>query len=414
MLFIYSILNKDGIKEEGEVSAGSFDDALVLLQNRGVTVVNLKEKVRKGILEESGIKYSFFKKHIKDKDIVIFSRQVATLFEAGVPALKGFRMLALESTNTLLRECLTQVSDDIESGVSLSKALSKQSEVFSAFYISMVRSGEESGRLSETFLFLADHLDREYELHQKTTKALTYPAFVVGTFIIVMVVMFVFIIPRMTALFTEQGTELPLITRFIIGISDFFVSYSLIIFPLVGVGVWMGLNYIKTEEGGYAFDELKTRIPALGKLFQMIFLARLSENMNTLLSSGVPIVKSIEITADVADNKYYKEVLLRIAERVRSGRAFSSALYDEKSVPNLLVQMTKIGEETGRLSYILKNLSNFYKREVDTTIDTVVGLIEPIMIVGLGLGVGVLVASVLLPMYTLSGSITFASVLLFV
>lgn len=401
MIFHYTAINQDGNKTEAEIESSSVDAAIALLQKRGLSVVTIKDKS-----ESEGMSFSLFAAKIKPKDVVIFSRQIATLFEAGVSALKAFRLLAAENDNKELQRELTGVADDIEAGVSLSDALSRKPHLFSPFYVNMVKAGEESGKLNESFLYLADYLDRDYELRQKVKKALTYPAFVVGTFITIMVGMFIFVIPKMAAMFADQGAELPMITKIVLGTSEIFVKYWLIVFPVLIVGGWLFYRWTDTEEGQRKMDEIKTQTPVLKNLYQRIFLTRLADNMNTMLSSGVPIVRSIDITAAVVDNLVYKDLLGRVSVKVQSGVAFSKALYEEPQVPNILVQMVRIGEETGELGYILKNLATFYKRELDTAIDNVIGLIEPAMIVGLGLGVGVLVSSVLLPMYSLSASIS--------
>lgn len=401
MIFHYTAINQEGTKTEAEIEASSQDVAIVLLQKRGLSVVTIQDKS-----EDANLTFSFFKAKIKPKDVVIFSRQIATLFEAGVSALKAFRLLAAENDNKELQRQLTGVADDIESGVSLSDALSKRPDLFSPFYVNMVKAGEESGKLNESFLYLADYLDRDYELRQKVKKALTYPMFVVGTFIVIMVGMFVFVIPKMAAMFADQGAELPMITKIVLGTSEIFVKYWLIVFPVMIIGGWLFYRWMQTEEGQRKVDEIKTKTPVFKNLYQRIFLTRLADNMHTMLSSGVPIVRSIDITSAVVDNVVYKELLKRVSAKVQSGVAFSKALYEEPLVPNILVQMVRIGEETGELGYILKNLATFYKRELDTAIDNVIGLIEPAMIVGLGLGVGVLVSSVLLPMYSLSASIS--------
>ncbi|MEZ0208946.1 MAG: type II secretion system F family protein [Candidatus Paceibacterota bacterium] len=402
MLFHYTAINPDGSKGEADIESANLDAAIALLQKRGISVVDIKDKSEVGGAFGN---ITLFKQKIKPKDIVIFSRQIATLFEAGVSALKGFRLLAAENDNKTLQTELIGVADDIEAGVSLSDALSKRPELFSPFYVNMVKAGEESGKLNESFLYLADYLDRDYELRQKVKKALTYPSFVIGTFIVIMVGMFTFVIPKMSAMFTENGAELPLVTKIVLGISNVFVEYWLIVFPALIVGGWLLYRWSKTEKGKYKVDEIKTKIPVIRELYQRIFLTRLADNMNTMLSSGVPIVHSIDITAAVMDNVIYKELLARVSAKVQSGTAFSKALYEEPLVPNILVQMVRIGEETGELGYILKNLATFYKRELDTSIDNVIGLIEPAMIVGLGLGVGILVSAVLLPMYSLSDAI---------
>ncbi len=221
-----------------------------------------------------------------------------------------------------------------------------------------------------------------------------------------MIAMFTFVIPKMAALFADQGAELPTVTRIVLGISNIFVKYWMFAFPAMIIGGWLFYRWAHTPEGKEKVDEVMSELPVIKTLIQRIFLQRLADNMNTMLSSGVPIVRAIDITADVVDNTVYKKLLGRVSQKVQTGTAFSKALYEEPLVPNILIQMVHIGEETGELGYILKNLANFYRRELDTSIDAVIGLIEPAMIVGLGLGVGVLVSAVLLPMYSLSSAIS--------
>lgn len=407
MLYHYTWLNNNGNKEEGDVDGTSLDNAILILQKKGITtILEIQEKVDKKtnllyIIEHAPI----FQQKIKQKDIVLFSRQVSTLFEAGVSALRAFRLLAQENENKTLQGRIMEVADDIESGISLSEALSRRPDLFSNFYVNMVKAGEESGKLNEVFLFLADYLDRNYELNQKIKKALTYPSFVIGTFLLIMVGMLTFVVPKMAAMFAEEGATLPLVTRIVLFISDLFVKYGPITFPLLGVAYFFFIQWKKTEEGGYAVDEFSLKVPVLKGLLQKIFLQNLADNMNTMLTNGVPIVKSIDITTSIVDNRVYKRLLMRVSEKVQTGKAFSKALYEEPLVPNILVQMVHIGEETGELGYILKNLAMFYRRELDTAIDSMIGLIEPAMIVSLGIGVGVLVSAILLPMYSLTDAI---------
>jgi type IV pilus assembly protein PilC len=306
---------------------------------------------------------------------------------------------------TTLQEEIMAVADDIESGISLSDALEKRPDLFSNFYVNMVKAGEESGKLNEVFLYLADYLDRNYELAQKIKKALTYPSFVIGTFILIMVAMLTFVVPKMAKMFAEEGATLPLVTRIVLFISDLFVKYGPITFPLIGVGIFFFIRWKNTEEGGYIFDEQSMKVPVIKDVIQKIFLQHLSDNMNTMLSNGVPIVKALDITTSILENRVYKKLMVRVSEKVQTGKSFSKALYEEPLVPNILVQMVHIGEETGELAYILKNLASFYRRELDTAIDSLIGLIEPAMIVSLGIGVGVLVSAILLPMYSLSDAI---------
>jgi type IV pilus assembly protein PilC len=406
MKFHYVTQNINGNREEADVEAATLQEATALLQKMGVNpILEVTEKVYKENNLVYEINKKFFKQKIKQKDIVLFSRQVSTLFEAGVSALRAFRLLAQENENKTLQEQIMLVADDIESGVSLSVALSRQPELFSNFYVNMVKAGEESGKLNEVFLFLADYLDRNYELNQKIKKALTYPSFVIGTFFAIMVGMLTFVVPKMAKMFQEEGATLPLVTRIVLFASDLFVKYGPITFPAMAVCYFIFKRWSKTEEGALAIDEFTLKVPVLKNLVQKIFLQRLADNMNMMLSNGVPIVKSIDITTSIVENQVYKRLLARVSEKVQNGKALSKALYEEPLVPNILVQMVHIGEETGELGYILKNLAEFYRRELDTAIDSMIGLIEPAMIVSLGIGVGVLVSAILLPMYSLSDAI---------
>ena len=408
MKFIYKALTQEGVVSEGTIEEMSKDAAVLTLQKKGLVVVFVDEQ--KEIISPFDINKinagSFFKKKIKVKDVVIFSRQIATLFEAGVSALKAFRMLAEENENETLRKELTQVADDIQTGVSLSKAMETHVDIFSPFYISMVRAGEESGKLNESFLYLADYMERAYELKQKTKKALTYPAFVVATFIIIMTIMVIFVIPKMAEMLAQQGQALPLFTKIILGISNVLTGYWYILLPCIfGFSVWIK-KWASTPEGNAYLDQLKLNIPIIKNTYQKIFLSRLADNLNTMLTSGVSIVNALEITAEVVDNYVYQQLILRVSSKVQNGKSLSQALSEEgDNIPNIMIQMVKIGEETGELGYMLKNMSRFYRQEVERAIDSMVAMIEPIMILGLGLGVGVLMSSVMMPMYNVATGI---------
>lgn len=406
MIFHYSAINANGNKEEGDVEATSLDQAIVIIQKKGyISILDVTQKIDQVGNAFVAVLAKMFKQKITSKDVVMFSRQVATLFEAGVSALRAFRLLAQENENKNLQEQILGVADDIETGLSLSVALSKRPELFSNFYVNMVKAGEESGKLNEVFIFLADYLDRNYELNLKIKKALTYPGFVIGTFITIMVAMLTFVVPKMAAMFAEEGVQLPLVTRIVLFMSDLFVKYGPITFPVLGIATFIFIRWSKTDQGALTIDEFTVKLPVIKNLQQKIFLQRLADNMNTMLTNGVPIIKAIDITTSVTENRVYKQLLARVSTKVQTGKSFSKALYEEPLVPNILVQMVHIGEETGELGYILKNLAVFYRRELDTAIDSMIGLIEPAMIVSLGLGVGVLVSAILLPMYSLTDAI---------
>ncbi|HTE48433.1 MAG TPA: type II secretion system F family protein [Candidatus Paceibacterota bacterium] len=402
MLFKYKAIDSQGSNKTGEIDAPNRDMAISGLQRRGLVIISIKDEGE----SKSIFARSFFEK-VKNKDVVILSRQIATLFEAQVSALKSFTMLAANAENRLLSKKLRDVSDDLQAGVSISGALAKQPDVFSDFYVNMVKVGEETGKLNETFLHLAEYLDRQYALTSKTRNALIYPAFVIVTFFVVMTLMFVVVIPKLSAIILDSGQEVPIYTKIVIGISNLFVHYGffvLIFVVLLGIWVW---RLSVTEKGKIYLDSLKLSTPVIGKLYKMLYLSRITDNLNTMLLSGVPIIRSIDITAEVVGSRTYRMILVEVVDGVKSGLALSAAFSRHtKEIPGILVQMIQVGEETGSLGVILKTLTDFYKREVDDAIDTLVGLIEPVMIVVLGLGVGILLVSVLLPIYNLAGSIS--------
>ena len=401
MLFKYKAIDAEGTNKEGEIDAPNRDMAISGLQRRGLVIVSIAEEGG----HKSLFSISFFDK-VSNKDVVILSRQIATLFEAQVSALKTFTMLAASTENKLLSRKLTAVGDDLQAGVSISGALAKHPDVFSNFYINMVKVGEETGKLNQTFLYLAGYLDRRYSLTSKTRNALIYPAFVVVTFFVVMGLMFVVVIPKLSAIILDSNQAVPIFTKIIIALSNFFVHYGflvLIFLALLGVWVW---RMASTEKGKIYLDEMRLSTPVIGNLYKKLFLSRITDNLNTMLSSGVPIVRAIDITAEVVGSRIYQRILGEVADGVKSGLALSVAFAKhEKEVPSILIQMVLVGEETGSLGNILKTLTNFYRREVDDAIDTLVGLIEPVMIVVLGLGVGLLLVSALMPIYNLAGAI---------
>ena len=402
MLFLYKAIDAEGVSKEGEIDAPNRDMAISGLQRRGLVIISIKDEAER----KSIFTVSFFER-VSNKDVVILSRQISTLFEAQVSALKSFTMLAANTENKLLSKKLNAISDDLQAGVSISGALAKQGDVFSNFYVNMVKVGEETGKLNQTFLYLAEYLDRQYALNSKTRNALIYPAFVIVTFFVVMILMFVIVIPKLSSIILDSGQAVPFYTKIVIGISNLFVNYGffLIIFVvLLAIWVW---RLFSTEKGRVYLDSLKLSTPAIGNLYKKLYLSRISDNLSTMLSSGVPIVRSIDITAEVVGSRVYKELLGEVADGVKSGLSLSVAFSKHTvEIPGILVQMIQVGEETGSLVSILKTLTDFYKREVDDAVDTLVGLIEPVMIVVLGLGVGILLVSVLMPIYNLAGSIS--------
>ena len=404
MLYQYTATTLEGELKNGSIEASSVDVAISALQARGLVITDIRLAKQAGSILGSLNNFKFFNK-VKHKDVVILSRQLATLFEAKIAVMDSLRLLAGQVANARLKESLTEIIENIKGGSSLSSAMSKHPDIFSVFYINMIKSGEESGKLEEIFGSLADHLERSYELSSKTKNALIYPAFVVVTFFVVMILMLTFVIPKLTAILTEVNQKIPFYTRIIINISDFFRNFGVFLLGgAVAGGVFLW-RYAKTEKGSAVVSRFQTSFPFVGALYSKFYLSRMTDNMETLLSSGVPAVRTLEIAADVVGNKIYKNILLTAANEVKGGSSISEALSKYPEVPLMVVQMIRTGEETGKLNFMLKTLGRFYKKEVDNTVDTLVSLIEPVMIVVLGGAVGILLISILGPIYNITAGI---------
>ncbi len=402
MMFFYKAIDQRNAPREGTVEAANIDAAILTVQKQGYTVISIDPVDKKTSVLE--FEFDWFGR-ITNKEVVILSRQIATLFEAQVSALRVFRLLASEAENRQLQVILNKVADELQAGSSISRALGGHPDVFSSFYVNMVRSGEETGSLDKSFMYLADYLDRQYQVMTKARNAMMYPAFVIGTFFLVMGLMLTLVIPRIAQILTDSGQELPIYTKIVIGLSSFVSDYIGIMLVLMGVGGVFLYRFKQTAVGQRALDELKISIPYLGDLYRKLYLTRLCDHLSTMLTSGISLVQAIEVTADVVDNAVYKEILEYTLAEVKGGRSFADTIGEYPEIPGVLAQMAKVGEETGNLGAILTTLSVFYRREVDNAVDTLIGLIEPIMIVALGLGVGILHASVLMPIYNLTSSI---------
>jgi type IV pilus assembly protein PilC len=399
MLFNYTTVNEKGEQATGSIDAVNVDVAIAGLQRRGLVISSIKEATGKGSFLSMNI--SWFDR-VSTKDIVILSRQLSTLFEAQVSALRIFRMIAGETDNKVLGAKLTVIADDLQGGSSISAAMAKHPKIFSSFYVNMIKAGEESGKLDETFQYLADYLDRTYELTSKAKGALVYPAFVVMTFITVMILMFTMVIPKISGIITDSGVAIPIYTQVILGISNFLVSYGFILLAVIIVVGFFVFRYIRTPSGKIAFDRLKLHIPYVSVLYKKLYLSRLADNINTMLQAGIPMVRALELTSDVINNEVYRVILADAVEAVKTGKAMSEALAASGEIPGIMIQMMKVGEESGELGPIMKTMALFYSREVTNAVATLVDLIEPLMIVVLGVGVAILMASVLVPIYSIA------------
>jgi type IV pilus assembly protein PilC len=401
-VFSYTAIDSDGKERAGTIDAVNVDLAIGALQRRSLIVSRIDAAEAAGGSLFSGGMVLFDR--VKNEDVVMMSRQMTTLFEAQVSALRAFRLLAAEARTPLMTKHLNAVADDIQAGSQMSAAMAKHPDVFSTFYVNMVRAGEESGKLDETFAFLASYLERNYEITQKARNALIYPAFIVCTFLIVMILMMTLVVPNLAVMLEGLNQTLPLPTRIVIGISYYLRHYLIVLIILVvaaGAGLYQATQ---SKSGRDMLSRARLQIPGIGGIYKKIFLSRIADNLSTMLKSGIQILRALEITGAVVGDPVFEEVMTAVALDVKGGAPLSESLRKHPEIPGMIVAMIKIGEETGNVGKILETVANYYRREVDNAVDTMVDLIEPIMIVSLALGVGVLLTAVLMPIYNVASS----------
>jgi len=402
MKFNYQARTKEGETQTGVVEAGSREAAIETLQRHDLVVVFLEGLSEAPIYTRS---LKIFQR-IKSKEITVFYRQLAILFEASVSPLDSLRILAEQTSNQLFKDLIFEVEEDVRGGETLSSAMSKRPKVFSPFYVNVVRAGEATGKLHEVLRYLADHAEREYNLTFKVKGAFTYPIAIFSMFLVVGTLMMIFVVPQLTSMLKEMGTELPITTKILISVSEFMKSFWWLL-AIILVGAVVGImRATKTEKGRHVIDILKLKIPVFKGLFQKIYLARFSENFKTLLVGGIPILKALDITSTVIGNSVYEKIIQEAKDRVRVGKTIASAFsgYPKQFTP-MLTQMVAVGEKTAALEPILDKVALFYQQEVDRMVSNMTQLIEPMMILVLGGAVGFLVASILMPIYNIGSSL---------
>jgi len=339
---------------------------------------------------------------ISVKDIVIFSRQFAVMISANMPVVESLIILIDQTNNISLKNLIAEIAFDVDSGALLSDAFAQHPKIFSEFFINIIKSGETSGKLDEVLEYLADEMEKSYDMASKIKGAMIYPAFILVGLTGVGVVLMVYVIPNLTSVMVESGMKLPLSTRIVIAVSDFMRDY-LILIALVLTGMVMALRYyFKTTIGRYQLDTFKLKMPIFGKLFKYIYLMRFTRSLATLLRGGVSITRSLEITANVVGNVIYRDLILETLESINDGNPFSTVMEASPDVPKMVPQMISIGERTGRMDTVLDKITDFYTRESNAMLANLSTLMEPIIMVLMGLGVGVVVAAVLMPMYNMA------------
>lgn len=400
MKFDYKARTNQGELQVGNVEASSREAAVSILLSHGLYVLTI-EPVKE---DKWWMRLTDFFERVKVTDLMIFTRQFATLIASQVPIGDSLRSLYDQVTKPVLKEVIAEVGADIESGFSLSQALSRHPGVFSEFYVNMVKSAEVTGRLSEVLDFLADYLEKQSILIGKLRNALVYPAFVIGLFVVVVVIMVTMVLPQIAPIFTEAHVDLPIYTKILLSTGTFVASYWWVLLILLGVLVALVIDYLQTAEGRAVMNEISLRLPFVGKLLQKVYIARFAESARVLIKGGLTIPQAIEISSHTIGNYVYEDILHEVAQAIRKGLLLSQALKSAPYFPPLVAQLVAVGESTGRLEAMLERVSSFYNRQVDDTVSNLVELIQPALLVVIGLMVAGLFSAILLPLYNLAKS----------
>lgn len=402
MKFHFKAKNETGHIREGLVEAISWEAASQILQRNGLVPISIKEEEKSFALFKE---VSKLWEGVSQKEQMIFFRQLATLIEARVPIVSSLDTIGEQSENRYLRIIVKEMSDDIGDGMPFSDALEKHKDVFSPLTINMIRAGEISGSLQKSITFVADNIEKNYQLTAKIKGALYYPMFVLLVAFIIGFLVVTFILPKITIMIRDLRVPVPWYTSVLIATGDFMSAYWWAVLMAIFAAVAGFAYYIRTEAGKREFEEVVLRIPVIGTLAQNIYITRFSENLSALLNGGIPVVRALMIVSEVIGNQVFKRIILKAAEEVKAGGTMSTVLVRHSDIPPIVSQMIRIGEETGSLSKVLKSVGMFYNQEVDNMTKNLTALIEPVLIVILGIGVGILVVGVLMPIYNIAGQL---------
>lgn len=396
MDFIYSAKNQKGAEVTGKISAQNNKQALEMLKNQGLFVLKLdsgKSQIPLGNIS--------FRKKISLKDKIIFTKELAMMVRGGLALIEALNALEEQTENPSFKEAIAKIIDDVRGGMALSKAMAKFPKIFPRLYIAVTESGEKSGKLDQVLDRLADQLQKDYDLITKVKSAITYPIVIVCALIGVVILMLVFVVPKLKDIFSEMGVALPITTRILLGTSDFIVRFWYIVIVLI-VGIYFAIRFwARSPKGGMTWDRFKIRMPIFGQLARKIYMARFTRTMATLVASGLPMLEIIDTVKEVVGNKVYKVAFEGISKDVESGVTLSKALKKQKIFPPMIYQMVSVGERSGKIDDVLLNIANFYDKEVEASTSNLASLIEPILILIIGAGVGLAIASIIMPIYSL-------------
>ena len=396
-IFRYKARNKKGKIKNGLEVGLNESDIVSRFRRKELEVFSLSPAQ-----DDFEAKMRLFIERTSVKDLVIFSRQFSVMISANVPVVESLLILVEQTENFSLKKLIADIAFEVDAGSLLSDAFGKRPAIFSEFFVNIIRSGETSGKLDEVLNYLADEMEKSYDMAAKIKGAMIYPIFILCGLVGVGIVLMVYVIPNLTSVLTESGMELPMATKIVIGVSNFLTNYLLLVIGgAIGL-VFLLRHYVKTKQGRYQLDYLKLHVPIFGTLFKYIYLMRFTRSLSTLLKGGVTITRSLEIVARVVHNVIYQQIILDTLQSINDGNPISMVMENEKTIPKMVPQMISVGERTGKLDVVLDKVTDFYGREADKMLANLSSLMEPIIMTIMGVGVGIMVAAVIMPMYNMA------------
>jgi type IV pilus assembly protein PilC len=396
-VYIWKGKNTHGEKRKGEVEAADLAGAQAQVKRMRITDAVVKEKP-KDLLEN----ISFFKPKVQGRDIVIFTRQLSTMINAGLPLVQGLEILEKQQENPTFKKALGEIRQDVEAGSTLADSMRKKPKIFDALFTNMIEAGETGGILDTILTRLAVFMEKSMALKKKIKGAMTYPTVCLAIAILVLGVILIFVVPVFKTMFEDFGSSLPLPTQFVVDMSDFLKSYFIYIFIAFFLISMAVKKFYQTEKGRMAIDRGLLRSPVFGILLRKVAVAKFTRTLSTMLSAGVPILEALQVVAKTAGNKVIEQAVFRVGDSIAEGRPIAEPLEESGVFPNMVVQMINVGESVGALDAMLEKIADFYDEEVDQAVENLTAMIEPFMMVFLGGMIGGIVVAMYLPIFKIA------------
>lgn len=401
-VYQYKGLNAAGKNVKGILDSENQASLRAALQAKGVFVTDVSEGKEKLGAGSTDVDFKKMLEFVSLRDISLITRQLGTLLRAGIPLVESLNALTDQAEKDEIKNVLADIRRQVNEGSSLAAALSEHPKHFTDLYVNMVKAGESSGNLETVLSRLTEFLDAQIELRSKIVGAMIYPILMMGFGAVIMLLLFTFVIPKVTQIFKDQGAELPFLTRFLVGISDLLVGYWFVIFPLMALALWGAWKWKNTAKGTHRWDRFILKVPLVGSLVRMIAISRFSRTLGTLLTSGVPLLQALDIVKDILGNTRLVEVIEDVRVQVREGDSIAQPLKRSGEFPPLVIHMIAIGEKSGQLEEMLESVAMSYNQQTDAKIDALTVVLEPIMIIVMGIGAAIVVFAIMMPILQLN------------